>query len=110
VEVTFLGASWLVLLPEPCGAQAWSFSSSLTSFFDHVGREGACIDRMGWDGMGPLHISIVALLNLPWGSTIYGWVNREGWRAYFSLPALRKHILERQSIETTTFCNFFLLL
>lgn len=78
------------------------FSSSLPSFFDCV---GACIDG---DGMGLLHTSIVALLNL--GLHILGLGEQGGLAGrggqYFSLSALRKQILELQSIETTTFCIF----
>jgi hypothetical protein len=58
VEVTFL-----------CPSLEFFF---LPDFFLRLcWREGACIDGdgIGWDGMGLLHTSIVALLNLPWGST-----------------------------------------
>lgn len=46
---TFI-VSWLVLLPELCGAQVWSFSSSLTPSTVLEGSSMHRWDGMGWDG------------------------------------------------------------
>ena len=83
------------------------------SFLRLCWREVACIDRMGWDGMGLLRTSIIAFHRSaldphPRGvdeqGGLTGWVGQ-----YFSLPALRKHILELQSIKSTTFVLLSLL-